>query len=43
MLLPSSCNVNDYVTHIYRKYEDLDENNKTMDKKKLRSVTNKNS
>ena len=31
---------NDYVTHIERKYADLDGNNKTTDKKKLCNGTN---
>ena len=38
--LPTSGNVNDYVTHIERKYADLDRSNKTTDKKKLRNMTN---
>ena len=29
ILLPSYDNVNSYVSHIYRKYKDLDRNNKT--------------
>ena len=40
ILLPSSGNVNDCVTHIERKYADLDGNNKLTDKNKLRNVTN---
>ena len=28
ILLPSPDNVNDYVTHIYRKYGELDDSNK---------------
>ena len=31
MLLPSSAKVNDYVTHIYIKYADLDGNDKTRE------------
>ena len=40
MLVPSSGNVNVYVTHIYNKYANLDGNHRTCGGKKLHNAAN---